>query len=477
MSRCMAYGMSSVFEFSEYSTASDRRCVRLVYRCRHEGAEHVFTETVTFPVRLPDTAVVDHLVRLLHIAAGTSYYKLFVPPHMAHPYTMSRAEAAFWNEVYRLGLREFMYINRIPDERIARFPEGPAAEDGSAACAPPRDADTALLGIGGGKDSIVAGEVLKAIGVPLEGFVVVPADVPAPVLDVAHTMGVDLLVVRRKLDTGLKRLAAQPGAYNGHIPVSVIFAIIGCLVAVARGHRYVAVGNERSASIPGMTWQGLAINHQWSKSLRFEKLLQQRLAALGAPVNYFSPVRSLDAIAIAGLFAAYADYFRAFSSDSSVFRIDQRRHPTTRWSVDSAKSLSSYILLWPWIEEGELQAVFGRDFLDDVEREPMLMRLLGVSLPRELDCVGTPDELRVSIEAALAQGKGAASRLIPRALNAGAVVRRDNALRRLAAHLAVARDHAFPAGLTDELSRAIRAQLRARHRLVAGGVARDGGPA
>jgi UDP-N-acetyl-alpha-D-muramoyl-L-alanyl-L-glutamate epimerase len=451
--------MSSCFRFTESSLAPDRTSVRLLYACAHKGERYAFTETVTFPVRLPESRAVDALLRFLHLAAGTSYYKLFVPERIEHGYALSRDEAAFWNTVYRHGLRECLYTNRIPEQRLAVFSEdGPAEESarGPAACGA-----SALLGLGGGKDSVVAGELLKQLGRLGEAFVVTAGAVPAPVQDVADTMGVTLLAVRREIDGALSALARRPDACSGHVPVSALFAILGCLLAVARGHGCVAVGNEHSASIPHAVWEGREVNHQWSKSLRFERLFQQRLRALGAPVGYCSPIRPLNAVSVAALFATMDPYHRVFTSDGAMFRIDPRRRPAARWTVDSPKSLSSYILLLPWIDARALQSVFGRDLLDEAALQPMLEQLLGREAARPLDCVGTPEELRVSLEAALAQGKCAASRLARHAVAVQFVRRRDDALARLQDALTAAGEHAFPPDVAADLLRAIGDRLDA----------------
>jgi len=450
--------MANLFSFCEYIIAPDRRSVLLVYESLHTTACHPFTERVLFPSPLPETQGVQDLLRLLHFVSGISYYKLFLPERFQHPYTVSVQESSFLNDVFSLGLREFMYTNRLSEDRMARFPDGHGVDRGG--CQTGRQTESALLGLGGGKDSVVAGELLKTLGILSEAFVVVTDKVPPHVEDVARMMGTELLVVRRILDEVLTGLSRRPGAYNGHIPVSAIYGIIGCLVALSRGHVFVTVGNESSASIPCTVWKGLKINHQWSKSLHFERLLQSRRAAMGLAVNYFSPIRPLNAISVAGLFSMYPQYFHVFTSDSASFRIDPERRPETRWSLGSVKSLSSYILLLPWVGESELRAMFGRDFLCEPGLKGMLLQLLGASSTPALDCVGTPSELRLSIEAALAQGKCQDSGLVAHAVELGLVSAQTGATAPLADGLTASMEQAFPIGIADRLFSTIAAHLK-----------------
>ena len=69
------------------------------------------------------------------------------------------------------------------------------------------------------------------------------------------------------------------GAYNGHIPVTAINSIIGLIVADAKGLGPVVLSNERSSNVGNVEWMGQDINHQWSKSVTYETLLRDTLAA------------------------------------------------------------------------------------------------------------------------------------------------------------------------------------------------------
>jgi hypothetical protein len=255
-----------------------------------------------------------------------------------------------------------------------------------------------MLGIGGGKDSIVAGELLKLAGIPLRGFVLATGEILGQTQAVSEVMGIELTAIKRVIDPQILEINKIDGSFNGHIPISLIFGLVGALVAVSRESKYVIVANESSASIPQTTWEDTQINHQWSKSLEFEILFQDYLQNyVSSEIHYFSAIRPLSSVAIAKIFSQFPQYFEVFTSDNSLFKINQQMREHPRWSLNSSKSLSSYILLAPWLSDEDLLLTFGRNFLDEPSLTDLFSSLLGENGQSVLDCVGTPEELRSSM--------------------------------------------------------------------------------
>jgi hypothetical protein len=257
------------------------------------------------------------------------------------------------------------------------------------------------LGIGGGKDSALAGELLKAANLKVIGFTLTTGTVDGQAPAVAEVMKVPLQTIERTIDPLLLELNRVPGAYNGHVPVSVIFALVGCIMAVQTGAATVAVANEASASIPRIG----EVNHQWSKSLEFELLFQDYLSSIVSDLTYLSPIRSLNSVGVASLFSEYPAYHQVFTSDNYVFRIAKDGRPAGRWGLESAKTLSSFMLLSPWLDEAQLAAIFEYDLARDSSLLPLARRLIGTEGTPPLDCVGTPEELTSSLRQAFKQGK------------------------------------------------------------------------
>jgi len=329
-----------------------------------------------------------------------------------------------------------------------------------------KDTDTpvknaAILGVGGGKDSVVAGELLKNSSVAVDGFVMATGEQLGQAKAVADTMNIALHVVERSLDKQLLELQEQPGAYKGHIPISLIFGLVGTVLANALDRAYVVVANEASASIPRITWEHGAVNHQWSKSFGFEQKLQKYIHEHISPATtYFSAIRPLTSVAVAKLFATYPQYFEVFTSDNYVFRIDPTKRPNARWSLESPKSLSSFILLAPWLSEADILRTFGQNFLDQPSLETLFQELTGTLGNPPLDCVGTVEELVLSLNLAAQQGKFANSVLMKLAAEQGVIGDKDWQTE-LDAMLALQSEQALPEALKNTITAALQTGVSA----------------
>lgn len=447
--------MPDTFTYQAFRVDSDKRTVFFDYQLTHQNQAYQLTETLIFPVALRDNGSQNAALRALHLALGISYYKTFLPPAIEHPYKMDAAEADFWNEVWRGGLGEFLYVNHLSPDQLAHFSvqDGIIFDFSSPAAT---QSQAALLGIGGGKDSIVAGESLKAIGLKVEGFVMATGEQLGQTKAVADTMSVPLFVVERTLDKQLLELQERPGGYKGHVPISLIFGLVGTALAIANGDSYVIVANEASASIPRHDSEYGAVNHQWSKSFTFEQRFQLFAHEhITRSVTYFSAIRELTSVAVAKLFAQYPQYFEVFTSDNFVFRVDPTKRPNARWSLESPKSLSSFILLAPWLHENDMLRTFGRDFLNEPSLEPLLLSLTGQQGEPPLDCVGTVDELVLSLNLAAQQNKFSNSHLM-KVANERGIIHDNDWQTAQAAMLQLQTENALP----EDLRHAIEGRLR-----------------
>ncbi len=440
---------ASKFIYKNIRLDDMRQLISFDYTIETESQVFNVTETLKMPASLPDSSTVDRILRALHIALGISYYKTFLPPTIDHAYSMTGVEADFWNSIFKNGLGEFLYKNGLSSNKLAKFYEQtgtitPGAEDNIDW------QETALLGIGGGKDSIVAGELLKKLAIPTTGFVLATGENRGQAQAVADKMQIEMLGIERRINPQLLELNKLQGAYNGHVPISLIFALIGCLNAVTSGSKYVIVANESSASIPQVEHDDTLVNHQWSKSLEFEKSFQDFVHSnISESLDYFSLIRPLTSIAVAKLFAQYPNYFEVFTSDNSLFKIDagERDHP--RWSHDSPKSLSSYILLSPWMGDEDVHKTFGYEFLDDISLNSLFLGLLGKTETPILDCVGTPSELRLSLSMLSKNGRFIESALMKTAKSEGLVM--ENYEEPLRSALSPSEEHAIPTEIYTKL--------------------------
>lgn len=372
--------------------------------CRYALDGETFTERFAF--ELGDgadfsTPAAQGAARVLFLLAGISYYKTGAPPLVVGPADgLSPLEVDFLRDYHLHGLAEFSYRTGvdISDLRIEAEPRTPAPAAADVRRGP-------LVPFGGGIDSIVVvdGTTSGREGTAL--FVANTSDVPfEPIEDSAAITGLPVRRVRRHLDP--KVLASKERGYlNGHVPVTGVLSAAAVLCAVAHGHDRVVMSNEHSASEPtGLRANGVAVNHQWSKSLDFERDFRTVLAENVTGVDYYSALRPYSELWVAERFAALSDYHLAFRSCNKAFFVDAgSRHAT--WCGRCDKCCFIDLILSPYLSPAELDAIFrGAEPLRDETLAPVFESLLGrPGLDKPLECVGDEGECRTAVTLAVAR--------------------------------------------------------------------------
>lgn len=384
--RASFHGKERRADFSYVVTFADHKPLR-------------FKESLSFPKgkiqKLPPKLLAE-LVKNLHLVLGVSYYKLYCPRVLKTPYALTKNEAAFWTTLYQKGLGEFFFRNHIDFRPLGRFTASAKAKPHLPEHIPVKEA--ALLGIGGGKDSIVAGELLKKRKVPLTAFVV-ETEKDSPVVSaVIKAMAIPKLVVKRALDPQL--FSPPAGAFNGHVPISAVFAFVGTFAAALYGYRYVVVGNEASSNFGNVNYLGASINHQWSKSAEFEAALQLHTRSTLTPsVTYFSALRHLYEIRIAEAFTAYPKYFPIFTSCNRNFRVHHAR-PGDLWCGECPKCAFVFAMFAAFLSPTRLLPIFGKNLFETESLLPLFKDLAGLGKLKPFDCVGTFEETRAALRLA-----------------------------------------------------------------------------
>ncbi|GAA0426265.1 hypothetical protein Aca07nite_32200 [Actinoplanes capillaceus] len=349
-----------------------------------------FTETITLPVPA-DPAVPEALTRvldLLHVVAGVSYFKVGAPARVVAPKPVPPQVTDFLTAVYTKGMAEYAYRNQLPHvlELTVEAPGViPAAEPTGITGGRP------LSAVGGGKDSIVTLEILRAAGLDPVPFSVNPN----PVIEkVNAASGLPALAARRRLDPRLFELN-KAGALNGHIPVTAINSLIAIATAVWHGLGPVVMSNERSASDPNLIWNGHEVNHQWSKGVEAEGLLRAAVAAsAGLSDPYFSLLRPLSELHIARLFADHTAYDDVVTSCNKAFKLHD---PTARWCGDCPKCRFVFLAMAPHMPRERLAHIFGRDLFADPSQTAGFLELLGIDAHKPFECVGEAEECLVAL--------------------------------------------------------------------------------
>ncbi|MEN4903549.1 UDP-N-acetyl-alpha-D-muramoyl-L-alanyl-L-glutamate epimerase [Luteimonas sp. TWI662] len=370
-----------------------------------DGPELVETVTVPgapFELDGARAQAATHALRLLHLLAGVSYYKAAVPPQIRiDGYTIDAATAALLEDAYVHGLGEFAYRNGLDLHGKIRFPADAAADEVTA---PALDLRAhALVAIGGGKDSLVSIEALRALDVAQTVAWIGGSQL---IRVCAERTGLPTLNIGRQLAPQLFEYNRH-GALNGHIPVTAINSAILVLAAVLHGVDQVVFSNERSASYGSLIQAADGsttneVNHQWSKGWAFERAFGEHVQRhVAADLHYYSLLRPLSELAVARQFARTDRYDAHFSSCNRNFHLLGER-PVNRWCGICPKCHFVFLALAPFMPKPRLVAIFGRNLLDDAAQVAGFDALLEYRDHKPFECVGEGRESRAAM-AALAQ--------------------------------------------------------------------------
>ena len=400
-----------VFRFVRCRFSADTGVAELAYAF-DRGPELVETVTVPgapFTLEPARAAAVERALRLLHLVAGVSYYKAAVPGEIRiDSYTIDAATAALLEQVYLNGLGEFAYRNGLDLRGRIRFPFDPAL---ATAAAPALGlGERALVAIGGGKDSLVSIEALRAMGVEQAVTWIGNSQL---IRTCAERTGLATLNIGRALAPQLFEINRQ-GAYNGHIPVTAVNSAILVLAALLTGAGQVVFSNERSASYGSLIPGAGEVNHQWSKGWAFERMFGEQVErAVAADLRYYSLLRPLSELAVARQFAKSHHYDEHFSSCNRNFHILGEK-PAQRWCGLCPKCHFVFLALAPFMSKARLVRIFGRNLLDEDAQAAGFDALLEYQDHKPFECVGEGRESRAAMAALAARADWREDALVAR---------------------------------------------------------------
>ncbi len=361
-----------------------------------DGPELV--ETITLPgapfaLDARREAAAQQALQLLHLIAGVSYYKAAVPRQLRiESYAINADAAALLDSIYLNGLGEFAYRNALDLHDRIRFPH----VAGDATLAPAVGLrEHALVAIGGGKDSLVSIEALRGIGIAQTVTWIGGSQLIAAC---AARTGLPMLNIGRQLAPQLFDYNRQ-GAWNGHIPVTVVNSAILVFAAVVLGVDQVVFSNERSASYGSFIEGTGEVNHQWSKGWACEQAFGDYVQHhVAADLQYYSLLRPLSELAVARQFARTDRYDAWFSSCNRNFHLLGER-PANRWCGVCPKCHFVFLALAPFVSKPRLVGIVGRNLLDDESQTAGYDALLEYRDHKPFECVGEGRESRAAMAA------------------------------------------------------------------------------
>jgi hypothetical protein len=377
------------------SVAVTDRAVRLHYRWKNRRCTYRI-EIRGRGLRPPDPALAFRVG-----LAFAPYLSGFLSPNrlVVRAGALTLEEVRIWERWYTLGLAEKCYRHGLPVGTRVR-----CASDRVFARRKSRATRHSLLMNGGGKDSAVAAELLKRAGLRFRWLGLNESRAQRGVRAASGVSGV--VTVEDGWETDLP---LSDFRFFGTAPVLLYLDFVGLLVAEMSASQYLVVGNEKSADFGNLTYRGVEVNHQYTKSHGFEtEFARYAREHLGSRVEFYSVLRPLYELQIAAAFARLPQYHRHFVSCN----IGQAGEGG-EWCGRCSKCAFTFLALYPFLGERALVEILGRNVLEDRELLPTFLALAGFLGHKPFECVGVPEE---ALAAVFLSRKGAAAPLVLREL-------------------------------------------------------------
>jgi hypothetical protein len=351
----------------------------------------------------------------------------------------------FWKNLYYHGLGEFFFLNSITtnqDDFMEIQSHGGAFDP-----IRPKLSGGGLVPVGGGKDSAVTMGLLNNNGMNWLPLVVNPGKTTRNVIAAARKQENEIVEIFREIHPELLKLNKE-GFLNGHTPFSAALAFYSLLGAYLAGRADIVLSNESSAN--EATVPGTSINHQYSKSVEFEKDFREYVSRyISGEFNYFSMMRPLSEIQIAKIFAAMTEYHPIFRSCNAGSRTDS-------WCCHCPKCLFTFIILSPFINPEGLLNIFGKNLLDDPELEDYFEQLTGMQEVKPFECIGTVDEVNLALHLAYRKYDPGDLPYLLRKFRDSSLFRPASVLNSDTVMKNVGTGHFVPSGYLDLLQKAIQ---------------------
>lgn len=353
----------------------------------------IFTFNFNFAENYSEEAL-DKAFLGLWIMAGISYFKTCLPQKIViKSREISSSQAEFFTKIYENGLGEFFVKNKLDPHNQIHFP----GKKNPAKSVSINNLNGTIVPIGGGKDSLVTAKILEKYG---ENFNTWHVGNSKVIEDCVRILGKENLQISRKISPELLRLNKK-GALNGHIPISAILAFLSITTAILTGKKNIAFSNENSANFGNTFYKGEEMNHQYSKSLEFEKDFQKYVAENISPdINYFSFLRPLTELKIAEIFAGigWNDFKNVFSSCNRNFHIEKKADK--KWCLACPKCAFVGLILSPFLDEEKFREIFTEKFFTKPELQEYFAEIMGISGHKPFECVGEIAEAQLAAKLA-----------------------------------------------------------------------------
>ncbi len=349
-------------------------------------AGHTFTHEFThaFP-KNTDPERLKPALFALGMASLVSFWKaILAPTILIKAGALNDEQIHFWETLYRKGLGEFFYVNQIDYRGLISIRSDPNAPH----IAPSLNAtnSVALVPFGGGKDSLVTGELLKRQNRRFMWYELQPTQFAGTLHNLSGVT--NSIHIGRNVEKNFAPVMelVKHGAPNGHVPITSIYMMSAIVAAKAHGLSDVILSVERSASFGNVEYLGETVNHQYSKSFEFELMAHDYIQKYIDPaMRVFSLLRPWYEIRIIQEFVKYPQYFPHFMSCNRGLK-------TGGWCGDCAKCAFIFAGLSAFLPPKEVKSIFKMNLYDNEHLLELYKDLAGVGSMKPFDCVGTFEE-------------------------------------------------------------------------------------
>ena len=298
---------------------------------------------------------------------------------------LNNQQLNYWKTWYLKGLGENFYLNKLPHIiNLEILPNSPLIKNNNL-----KLNNKILLLNGGGKDSCVSAEILNQSKLEFEWLTIGYSNSQKGVLE-ASTSKVKNIVV------SYQRFMVPPDykTYSGHKPFTLYTSSVAILVSALKRYKYIFMSNEKSANFGNLKVGNIEINHQWTKSLIFERMYTKYLINYVNPeLSYCSILKPLYELQIAKIFSKYPKYHHVF--------ISCNRTGTKSWCNKCSKCAFIFLALYPFISRENVNKIFNNDLLDNKDNKVLFQQLIGEKDSKPFECVGTIEENRIAMNLAI----------------------------------------------------------------------------
>lgn len=354
----------------------------------------------------------------LGMAEIPSYFKVACPEEIVvkHQGQITEKNKSFWHDLLIKGLGEFYYQNKIDftkEDFIKIKLEKTSEIEGLTTKFNPPKNSSILVPVGGGKDSSTVLAMIEERKLPYDIFLLAPHSAAAKEIAlILQKNGYckNIIEAERSIDPTLLEMNKQ-GYLNGHTPFSSYLAFASSSIAYLYGQENILLGNEASSEEENLIYLGQKINHQYSKSLDFEKKFsqysqEQLFSEKNDFPKYLSLLRSLSELEITQRLCQFATKDKRFEKILEVLRSCNVGQKKGIWCQDCPKCAFVYTMFSAFLEEEIVSnKIFSENLFAKKSLEQTFLDLAGFGNKKPFECVGTFAEVRQALILAYKKSK------------------------------------------------------------------------